>query len=184
MAAALLHVDLLHITMNSLSILFLLTRLEAIYHPLLIIVLLLISAIAGTFWSYLIGSILSLLMLDPNTLSVGSSTMIFGVLGAFVGYMTLNWNTLGQIRSQLCCIIGLILFMSILFSFSSGVDAAGHFGGLIGGYFTTLAVFPAIGEKHKYFVAGGIGGLIIYFLTTFLVFFLANWKKSANTDHV
>ena len=83
-------------------------------------------------------------MLNDNTVSVGSSTMIFGILGGYVGYMTMNWNYLGAIKSQVCCLIGIILFFSIMLSFSSGIDAAGHFGGLIGGYFITLAIFPAL----------------------------------------
>lgn len=106
--------------------------------------MLFLSAIGGKHTAYL-GSIFSLLMMDYNTISVGSSTMIFGVFGCLLGYMTLNWSYLGYIRSQLCCIIGFILFFSILFSFSSGVDAAAHFGGMIAGYCATLAFFPSFG---------------------------------------
>jgi len=49
--AAFLHLDLLHITMNSLSLSFLLTRIENIYHPLLICTLLFLSAIGGTYFT-------------------------------------------------------------------------------------------------------------------------------------
>ena len=45
--ASILHVDLLHITMNTLSILFFLTRLEKIYKPQYILALVLTSSITG-----------------------------------------------------------------------------------------------------------------------------------------
>lgn len=47
--AAFLHIDLLHITMNTLSILFFVTRLEKVYNPLYISVMMVVSAIAGKF---------------------------------------------------------------------------------------------------------------------------------------
>ena len=47
LTAAVLHINLLHITMNSLSILFFMTRLEKIYNPLYIVLLMFVSAISG-----------------------------------------------------------------------------------------------------------------------------------------
>lgn len=46
--AGFLHADLMHISMNTLSILFLLTRIEAIYNPLIVGAFMLISLVAGT----------------------------------------------------------------------------------------------------------------------------------------
>jgi len=83
--------------------------------------------------------------MDMNTVSVGCSTMIFGILGCLLGYMVINWPFLGYLRSQLCCIVGIITFFSVLMSFTSGVDAAAHFGGLITGFCVTLALFPSMG---------------------------------------
>lgn len=110
--------------------------------------------------------------MDTNVISVGSSSIIFGVMGLLLGYMTMNWTCLGYLRSQLCCMIGFIIFFGVIFSFSSGVDAGAHFGGLIAGYLFTLAVLPAIEEKDKRITIVGIVLLLAYFLTTFLVFFL------------
>lgn len=58
--------------------------------------------------------------------------------------MTINWKTLGRMRGQLCCIIGLITFISILMSLDGTVDLAGHLGGMVGGYTSGLALFPGI----------------------------------------
>ena len=108
-----------------------------------------------------------------NVVSAGSSTVIFGVLGVYVAYMLMNWEVLGQLRTQLCCIIGIIVFLSIISSFSTGVDYLGHIGGIIGGFFLSLAAFPTILPKKKWMMGLGAGGLGGYFLTTFLVFFLS-----------
>lgn len=65
----------------------------------------------------------------------------------YLGFMTINWTTLGQygeIRSQICCTVGVLVFFSILFSFGSDIDMYGHFGGMIGGYFASLAFLPGI----------------------------------------
>lgn len=109
---------------------------------------------------------------DYTVVSAGSSTIIFGALGVYVGFMILNWDVLGDLKTQLCCIIGFIVIISIISSFSSEVDLQGHLGGLIGGLLLCLGVFPALRDKKKAFTIIGAGGLTIYFLITFLVFYL------------
>lgn len=91
----------------------------------------------------------------------------------YVGFMIMNWEVLGELKTQLCCIIGFIVVMSVISSFSSEVDALGHFGGLIGGILLCLGAFPALREKKKVFTLVGGIGLGAYFLITFLVFYLA-----------
>jgi hypothetical protein len=87
--------------------------------------------------------------------------------------MTMNWSTLGrygEIRTQVCCTVGVLVFFSILFSFGSDVDMYGHFGGMIGGYFIGLAILPGMEEKDTKFVVAGWAGFIIYMLATLLSF--------------
>ena len=86
--------------------------------------------------------------------------------------MTINWKTLGQMRSQLCCVIGIITVISVLMSLDGTVDMAGHLGGLVGGYVCGLAIFPGIQPKSKKIAMGGAIGLAAYILVTFLVFYL------------
>ena len=110
-----------------------------------------------------------------GTISAGASGIIFGVIGAYLCFMTINWQTLagyGEVRSQLCCTIGILVFFSILFSIGEGVDMYGHFGGMIGGYLVGLALLPGIKEKYKKFVTIGGAVFVTYLLVTFLVFFL------------
>lgn len=56
---------------------------------------------------------------------------------------------------------------------TSGVDLAGHMGGLAGGLACGLAIFPGIKPKLPAFSILGAGLLVAYLLTMFLVFFLA-----------
>jgi hypothetical protein len=86
--------------------------------------------------------------------------------------MIINWKTLGNLRSQLCCIIGLITFMGILMSFDGTTDMAGHLGGLFGGLTSGIAIFPGIQPKNKKFSFVGGGLLTAYMLAMLLVFYL------------
>ncbi len=122
--------------------------------------------------SAITGNITSATFIGKNTISVGASTVIFGCYGGLVSYMIINWKTLGRIRSQLCCMVGIILFISILTSFSDSVDLAGHLGGLVGGITCGLGIFPGIKPKLKAFTFVGLGLLAAYIVTMFLVFFL------------
>jgi rhomboid protease GluP len=107
-----------------------------------------------------------------NTVSVGASTVIFGVMGGLLSYMTINWTVLGRVRSQLCCIVGLITFLAVLTSLNGEVDLAGHLGGMFGGYMCGIAIFPAIKQKDKRFTIVGTSCLAIYLLVMLLVFYL------------
>jgi membrane associated rhomboid family serine protease len=86
--------------------------------------------------------------------------------------MTINWTTLGAIRQQICCILGIILCISILSSFSGNVDFAGHIGGLVGGYLCGIAVFPGIRPKSPKFSIVGSCCLGVYILVMLLSFYL------------
>ena len=75
-------------------------------------------------------------------------------------------------RSQICCTVGFLVFFSILFSLGSEVDMYGHFGGMIGGYFSSLALLPGIQQKSQKFFMIGATCYEAYIFVTFLVFFL------------
>lgn len=100
--------------------------------------------------------------------------MIFGVIGAYLAYMTMNWKALAayrDIRSQLCCTIGILVFFSLLFSFGSDVDIFGHLGGMVGGYFVSLAILPGIGQKSKKLIYFGAVGYVVFTVLAFVLFF-------------
>ena len=174
--AAFLHANLPHIMSNLFSMYFLLSRLEACFNVLYLIVLYLLSAICGNILSDLASN-------TPFQVAVGASTAILGMLGALIGYLIMNWSALeklGPLRCQLTCIVGMLVFFSFFFSFvktASSVDVYGHLGGFVGGLFGSLLILPPIDPRAS-LTAKIVGGtiIIVYLLTTFLVFYLAKYN--------
>ena len=89
------------------------------------------------FCSMLTASLMSC-VINPNSVSVGASGAIFGLLGALV-YFGYHYRLyLGSVlRNQ---IIPLILFNLLLGFMVSGIDNAAHLGGLIGGLLISMAL--------------------------------------------
>ena len=114
---------------------------------------------------------------DKTTPTVGASTAIFGVLGGFIAYLIINWTALeryGNVRSTLCCVIGILVVFSLLFSIGSSIDAIAHVGGLIGGILISLAILPGIAQKSRLLTIIGICGIVGVNMITFLIFFLTD----------
>lgn len=111
-----------------------------------------------------------------DTLTVGASTPIFGILGGFIAFLIINWKALeryGPVRGSLACIIGVIVFISLIFSIGSSIDAIAHIGGLIGGLFISLAILPGLELKSKMMTYVGLGAFLVMNLITFLIFFIS-----------
>lgn len=163
--AAFLHQDLLQITMSTISILFFVTQLEQCYNPLIMGVVMIVSAISGNITTAVFG--------DMIALTVGSGVMVYGVMGGFFAYMTINWDTLFLIRTQICCLIGMMVFFAMLFSIGGIYGFASFCGAVLGGYTCSMAIFPGIRPKGWLYTIVGAAGLGVYWLTMFLVFYLA-----------
>lgn len=120
------------------------------------------------FCSMITASLMSC-VISPNSVSVGASGAIFGLLGALV-YFGYHYRLyLGSVlRNQ---IIPLILFNLLLGFMVSGIDNAAHIGGLIGG----LLISMALGVQKREGKQDRINGIItfsIYLLfLIYLVFF-------------
>jgi membrane associated rhomboid family serine protease len=117
--AAFLHYGPFHLAINMYSLYFAGTLLEHVIGRWRFALLYLASGIAGS-----AGAILW----NPNTITVGASGAIFGILGAlFVLERRNHINTGGQIA-------GLIV-LNLVFTFvlSTYISVGGHVGGLIGG---------------------------------------------------
>jgi rhomboid protease GluP len=126
-----LHSGFTHLAMNTLSLYFLGTAVERMYGNTRFLFLYLFSGITGFIASYLF----------IDNVSVGASGAIAGCFGALlyfgIIYPKLFARTLGPF-------IIAIFAVNILFGFSkSGIDNAGHIGGLIGGFLAAGIVhFP------------------------------------------
>lgn len=118
-----LHIGFMHLALNSLILYFLGSELEMFIGHLRFFILYFLSGILGNVASFAL----------TNSLSAGASTAIFGMFASTLVLAKLYpYHTGIQLlsRNYLTLII-----LNVLFGFfSTGVDNAGHLGGLLGGY--------------------------------------------------
>ncbi|WML40556.1 rhomboid family intramembrane serine protease [Neobacillus sp. OS1-2] len=126
-----LHIGFVHLAMNTLALYFLGLTVEKIFGSIRFLLIYLFAGFAGVMASFIFSS----------TLSAGASGAIYGCFGALlyfgVIYPKLFSRTMGM---NLIIVLGI----NLVFSFSaSGIDVAGHLGGLAGGFLAAGVVhFP------------------------------------------
>ena len=152
-----LHAGIMHLLCNMYSLYVLGPQVESFYGKIKYLSVFIISGISG--------SLLSTALSGNNTISVGASGAIFGLLGAIL-YFGYHYRVyLGNVlKSQIIPLI--ILNLAIGFTFS-GIDNLAHIGGLIGGIFISMAV--GVPDKStKVDKANGYTLLLIYI--SFLIY--------------
>jgi rhomboid protease GluP len=126
-----LHIGFLHLAMNTLALYYLGTAVERMYGNVRFLFIYLFAGITGFIASFIFSA----------NLSAGASGAIFGCFGALLYfgaiYPKLFFRTMGMN-------VFMILGLNLLFGFSaSGIDNAGHLGGLAGGFLAAGIVhFP------------------------------------------
>ncbi len=154
--SAFLHGNLLHLVVNMYSLWIIGSQVETFIGKTKYIIIYLLSLI--------LGNIFSIVFLE-NSLSVGASGAIFGLMGSllYFGYHYRLYLS-NALTNQLIPIILLNLFLGFT---SSSIDNAAHIGGLIGGYLGTMIV----GLKYKSTKRETINGLIVYILLVAFLFY-------------
>jgi len=124
-----LHIGLTHIIFNGLVVYFLGAQLEMLIGHFRYFLLYLLSGIMGNAASFALS----------QSISAGASTAIFGLFAATI--------VLGKLYPYQASIqrlsrnyLVLIILNVVLGLFSTGIDNAGHIGGLVGGYLMMYAV--------------------------------------------
>lgn len=157
-----LHVGFIHFFLNMYSLRVIGPSVEGLIGKGKFVFIYLLSALSA--------SLMSLVFVDSNIVSVGASGAIFGLMGAllYFGYhyrLYLN----DAIKTQ---IIPVIVFNLLIGFMISGIDNGAHIGGLIGGYLATMA----IGIKNKSEKRDMINGWIVLILylafLSYIVFFV------------
>ncbi|WP_199738063.1 rhomboid family protein [Falsibacillus albus] len=123
-----LHIGVLHILMNTLALYYLGIAVEKIYGRMRFLWIYLFAGFAGSVASFVF----------TDNLSAGASGAIFGCFGALLYfgsvYPNLFFRTMGV---NVLVVIGI----NLVFGFTaSGIDNAGHLGGLAGGFLATGVV--------------------------------------------
>jgi len=129
--------------------------LEAIWGRHVWLLIYLSSGIMGNVWSCIA---------NPDLLSIGSSSSLSGVLGAWPVFIAITWNqTTPKDRKERDRLMVLVVFAVILLvacSFMPMVDWASHFGGLAAGMTVSATCFARKLQTPSWSIAtGAIGAL-------------------------
>lgn len=158
LTSAFLHIGVMHIFFNMYALNILGTQLESFYGHIKFLIIYLFCAI--------VSSLVSILFLDANTISVGASGAVFGLLGAMLYFGYHYRSHLGNVLTrQLIPIIMLNLVIGFMFV---GINNAAHIGGLISG----LIISNAIGIKYKTTNFEKINGMIVAALSVIFLIYM------------
>lgn len=154
--SAFLHGSLLHLLVNMYSLLVIGKEVETYLGKTKFLLIYLLSAFMG--------SLLSIVLHD-NTIGIGASGAIFGLLGSLL-YFGYHYRL--YLASSLTSQIIPIIILNLIFGFMTpGIDNACHIGGLIGGYLSTMIV----GIEYKSTKSDSMNGIIVYLLLVVFLFY-------------
>lgn len=153
------HADILHILFNMIALYSIGPVVERYYGKSKFLLIYLISG--------LLGSIFSGVFMTANSISIGASGAIFGLLGSICYFTYYYRATLqGILRGSIMPVIIINLVIGFL---SSSIDLSAHIGGLIGGILISMAI--GIGDKHR--KSDQINGLVVLVLmAVFLIYMM------------
>lgn len=161
------HIGFIHLLMNTFSLYLIGAEVERIYGNARFLFIYIFAGFAGTLGSFI---------MTPN-LSAGASGAIFGCFGALL-YFGIVYPKLFM-RSMGSSVIVLII-INLVYGFTvSGIDNAGHIGGLIGGFLAAGVVHLPKAKNLLRQLAFLIGTAI---LTYILLQFGFNHQNSAAID--
>lgn len=155
-----MHGGIIHLLCNMYCLYVIGPQVESFFGKIKYIIIYLLSGI--------IGSLMSLSI--TNSISLGASGAIFGLLGSIL-YFGYHYRVyLSQaIKSQIIPLIVLNLFLGFILS---GVDNAAHIGGLIGGILVSMMV----GVKYKSSTMEKVNGLILTIIFTLFLIYLGFFR--------
>jgi rhomboid protease GluP len=169
-----LHGSIIHIAFNMYALFNIGPTLERFYGRGRYLGLFLLSGFAGNVMSFMFSQ-------SP---SLGSSTAIFGLLGAEGVLLYQNRELFGNVASRALSQVVMIAVVNLIIGLTPGIDNWGHVGGLIGGtlfawfggpllqkqgLFPSYAVMDAHGNRDAILAGAGVGGLF-FFLTIAVMF--------------
>lgn len=130
------------------------------------------------------GSLLSCVTGNPPSVGVGASGALFGLLGADMAYLIMNWNEIPMQKFEMFFLV-IVVAMNFLFSMTGSnmpnasalpppkIDNWAHFGGLMTGWFCAPILCPVITQEPKTRIYQAIAGFLWFAL--FLSLSLVIW---------
>ena len=155
---AFLHANIFHLLFNCYSLYVIGSQIESFMGKTKYLIIYLFSAITGALMS---------MIFSGNSVSIGASGAIFGLIGSLL-YFGYHYRVyLGNvIKSQ---IIPLLVVNLAIGFMSMGIDNFAHIGGLLGGALITAAV----GVKYKSSKSQIINGIVMSAIYLFFLVFMA-----------
>ncbi|XVF26594.1 hypothetical protein REPUB_Repub14bG0031300 [Reevesia pubescens] len=144
-----LHAGVIHLAANMISLLFIGIRLEQEFGFLRIGLLYMFSGFGGSLSSALAPG-------RRQTISVGASGALFGLLGAMLSELFTNWTSYTNKCAALSTML-LIITLNLAVGFLPHVDNSAHIGGFISGFLAgfVLLMRPQFGYvSHKHVPPG------------------------------
>jgi len=132
-----LHGDVMHLFANVLAQLMIGSSLEADIGIGRFMALYFLSGFGGILFS----------ALCSDMRSMGASTAVYGLVGAYASFLILNWGYLKNNPNRRCQII-IFICLGLLLSFLLGrenIDVLGHLGGFLTGVIIGLFLLPGLG---------------------------------------
>ena len=156
------HYSFLHFFFNMYALYIIGEQLESYIGKFKYLTIYLISGITS--------SLLSMVFLDNNSLSLGASGAIFGLLGSLIyfGYYYRVYLS-SVLKSQLIPLVCINLLIGFMMP---GIDNAAHIGGLIGGILATMF----LGIKYKSKTYERVNGLIVLLMYIAFIGYLAFFR--------
>ncbi|MDO4855485.1 MAG: rhomboid family intramembrane serine protease [Limosilactobacillus gorillae] len=147
--AAFLHIGITHLLLNVLVLYYLGRTVEGLTGHFRMAIIYLVSVVMGNLASAAI---------QPETISAGASTGIFGLFGAFVflGSEFRQYAPLRVMARQYLILVGINLAFDLM---TPGIDIYGHLGGLAGGFLVMALVgCPQLGpiNLRKRILSGAV----------------------------
>ncbi len=131
--ATLLHDGILHLMFNLYALFALGPMLEAYVGPRRFLIIYLLGGLFGSLLSYAFS----------QSVSVGASGAIFGIIGATTVYFFRYRNNFGSQGRAILQNMIVVIVINLLFGLGAGyIDNWGHIGGLLGGALVGLGIMP------------------------------------------
>ncbi len=176
-----LHGSILHIGFNMYALYLFGPSLEGRYGHLRFLILYLMGGFAGNVASFIFSTANSL----------GSSTAIFGLLGAEMVFSYQNKKLLGSRATRVLINVLVIAGINLIIGLSPGIDNWGHVGGLIGGtlfawfagpllkvdgIYPNLTIEDQRDTRQVFLTTLGVGGFFLVLTGMFIYFRLRGWS--------
>lgn len=165
----LLHAGILHLASNMFFQLRFGYVTEARWGKVKWIAVYVLAGLMASLWSTVI---------SPDTVSVGASGALFGIVGADITYLAYNWSHIPQNSTEACFLV-FVTVINMLLSLGKGIDLAAHAGGLVGGLFLGLAIPPHLEKRTIEQMVRGAAWFI--FAALALIFTLLIYVGRPNT---